>query len=63
MVEFACTRRPVLGTPAMAAEAPRRKTQQANREVHKKILQKRIFGREFSGFPACTRVRESRLRN
>jgi len=29
MVEFACTRRPVLGTPALAAEAPGRKTQQA----------------------------------
>ena len=29
MVEFACTRRPVLGTPALAGEAPWRKTQQA----------------------------------
>jgi hypothetical protein len=29
MIEFACTRRPVLGTPALAAEAPGRKTQQA----------------------------------
>src|ERR1700751_6102491 len=29
MMEFDCTRRPVLGTPALAAEAPERKTQQA----------------------------------
>jgi len=27
--EFACTRGPVLGTPALAEEAPWRKTQQA----------------------------------
>jgi len=29
MIEFACIRRPVLGTPALAAEPPWRKTQQA----------------------------------
>src|SRR5580704_15431931 len=29
MVEFACTRRPVLGTPALAGETPWQKTQQA----------------------------------
>src|ERR1017187_1562632 len=36
MVEFACTRRPVLGTPALAAEAPWRKTQQAQ-EISKPL--------------------------
>ena len=46
MVEFACTRRPVLGTPALAAEAPRRKTQQAG-DVKPEV----------SGAQICARVR------
>jgi len=36
MIEFACTRRPVLGRPALAAEAPGRKTQQAE-EISKPL--------------------------
>ena len=43
MIEFACTRRPVLGTPALAAEAPWRKTQQAQ---------------DFSRQQVCARVRK-----
>src|ERR1700677_4094492 len=35
MVEFACTRRPVLGTLALADESPRRKTQQAESSYRK----------------------------
>src|ERR1700691_3547552 len=35
MVEFACTRRPVLATLALADESPRRKTQQAESSYRK----------------------------
>jgi hypothetical protein len=46
MGEFACTRRPVLGTPALAAEMPWRKTQQAEK------LSGNLLARE-----DCARVR------